>query len=173
MRAACASFASLLVIAGFTVCAFADSISAVSLEGLNNNLTVAAGDPPGKTLLFKCCNGAKSPVDDLEVTYSTDLRTASITMVEGCKGKIDEDTVVITCNAPITVGQEFVIDVTGVDAVPTFDSACWTSTGPTEVCAARASPVPEPPTFALIGTGVIAFSVRSLVRRSFRHAQRI
>lgn len=106
--------------------------------------------PDDPTYTFKCCDGAKFAVDDLEVTYAANVTSATSTFpaADMCTGTFGGMMTTLTCKM-INVGDIIVQTVTPAGA--TFVSACWTG----ETCITAANPIPEPASINVLAIGLL------------------
>jgi len=111
---------------------------------------------PSVTTKFKCCDGAKVPVHDLEITFNAPITGFFHNLGLKCttKGR-GTGTVTVTCTDAISVGD---IVVTNETSTGKFAFAFWTDANGANVATATPTPAtPEPATggLMLLGFGVL------------------
>ena len=102
---------------------------------------------------FECCNGAKVPIHDLEITFNAPITTFIHNLGLKCTSKGQgTGTVTVTCTDAISVGE---IVVTGVTSTGKFAFAFWTDANGANVATATPTPAtPEPATDGLMLLGI-------------------
>jgi len=119
---------------------------------------------PNVITKFECCNGARVPVYDLEITFNAPITAFISNLGNGCKTKgMGTGTVTATCTDPIPVGD---IIVTTETTTGKFAFAFWTDATGANV--ATATPTPEPATGGLILLGFGVFGMLMLLRNAQR-----
>jgi len=105
---------------------------------------------------FECCNGAKVPIHDLEITFNAPITTFIHNLGLKCTSKGQgTGTVTVTCTDAISVGD---IVVTGETSTGKFAFAFWTDANGANVATATPTPAtPEPATdgLMLLGIGLV------------------
>ena len=119
---------------------------------------------PSVITKFECCNGAKVPIHDLEITFNAPITEFIDNLGNRCRTTgVGTGTVTATCTDPIPVGD---IVVTSETSTGKFAFAFWTDANGANV--ATATPTPEPATGGLILLGFGVFGMLMLVRNAQR-----
>jgi hypothetical protein len=112
---------------------------------------------------FECCNGAKVPIHDLEITFNAPITGFGHNLGNDCKSKgVGTGTVAVTCTNAIAVGD---IVVTSETSTGKFALACWTDAK--GACQATATPTPEPASIDLVAIGIGMVIV--VMRKRYAH----
>jgi len=111
---------------------------------------------PTVRINFECCNGAKVPIHDLEITFNAPITGFFDNLGLKCTTKgVGTGTVTVTCTDAISVGD---IVHTGVTSTGKFAFAFWTDANGANVATATPTPAtPEPATdgLMLLGIGLV------------------
>jgi len=111
---------------------------------------------PSVITKFECCNGAKVPIHDLEITFNAPITAFIHNLGLKCTTKgVGTGTVTVTCTEAISVGD---IVVTSETSDGKFAFAFWTdANGATVATATPTSATPEPATdgLMLLGIGLV------------------
>ena len=111
-----------------------------------------------KKYTFVCC-GDIADVNDLTLVFKSELG-AIIVSPAGCETTVKGDAATITATDKCKFTNKTTIEVAGITEKSEFDvlsSACWST--PKKPCAKEVSPVPEPPTLALVFIGALVSAI--------------
>jgi len=120
---------------------------------------------PSVITKFKCCDGAKVPIHDLEITFNAPITGFIDNLGLDCTTKgVGTGTVTVTCTNAIPVGD---IVVTSETSTGKFALASWTDANGARAATATpiATPTPEPTTSGLI---LLGFGMLMLMRNAQR-----
>ena len=116
---------------------------------------------PAVITKFECCNGAKVPIHDLEITFNAPITGFIDNLGNRCRTTgVGTGTVTATCTDPIPVGKIVSTQETS-DGKLAF--AFWTDAK--GASAATATPTPEPATCGLM---LLGFGMLMLTRNAQR-----
>ena len=117
---------------------------------------------PSVTTKFECCNGAKVPIHDLEITFNAPITGFIDNLGLDCTTKgVGTGTVAVTCTNAIPVGD---IVITSETSDGKFAFAFWTGANGAKV--ATATPTPEPATVGLMLLGFGTLMLKCIAPRS-------
>jgi PEP-CTERM motif len=121
---------------------------------------------PSVITKFKCCDGAKVPIHDLEITFNAPITGFIDNLGLDCTTKgVGTGTVAVTCRNAIPVGD---IVVTSETSDGKFLFAFWTDANGAKVATATiVTPTPEPATggLMLLGIGVLLITRKRIGAR--------